>query len=56
MINEFIPALEMEHIQLLVKCTVFEDNQRTIAVAKAPSILPRTKHISLKYHHFRQFE
>ena len=37
-----------------MKCTVFEDNQSTITVAKAPSMLPRTKYIGLKYHHFRQ--
>ena len=54
MVNELIPALEIEHIQSLVKCTAFEDNQSTIAAAKAPSMLPRTTYISLKYHHFRQ--
>ena len=38
-----------------VHCTIFEDNQSTIAIAKSPTMLPRTKHVSLKYHHFRQF-
>ena len=32
---------------------MFEDNQSTIAVAKALSMLPHTKHIALKYHHFQ---
>lgn len=36
-------------------CEVFEDNRSTIAVATSNKFTPRTKHIALKYHHFRQF-
>ena len=36
-----------------VKCTVFEDNNGCIELAKCPKMRPRTKHISIKYHHFR---
>ena len=36
-----------------VHCTVFEDNAGCIELAVAPKIRPRTKHIALKYHHFR---
>ena len=36
-------------------CAVFEDNESCIAMAKASKFTPRTKHISLKYHHFRSF-
>ena len=36
-------------------CTVWEDNQSTIKVAEIPKFTPRTKHIALNYHHFRQF-
>ena len=36
-------------------CTVWEDKQSIIKVAKIPKLTPRTKHIALKYHHFRQF-
>ena len=37
----------------IVTCKVFEDDQGYIAVAesKKPSI--RTKHVAIKYHHFR---
>ena len=35
-------------------CEVFEDNASAIAVATSPKFTPRTKHIALKYHHFRQ--
>ena len=36
-------------------CTVWEDNRSYIRVAESPKFTPRTKHIALKYHHFRQF-
>lgn len=35
-------------------CKVFEDNQSCIKMAVAPKFTPRTKHIALKYHHFKQ--
>ena len=37
----------------LVRCTAFEDNTGAIELAKAPKMRPRTKHINIKYHHFR---
>lgn len=36
-------------------CQVFEDNRSTISVATSKKFTPRTKHIALKYHHFRQY-
>ncbi len=38
-----------------VHCKVFEDNNSCIAIAKAPRMNPRTKHIGIKYHHFREY-
>ena len=38
-----------------VICTTWEDNRSCIRVAESPKFTPRTKHIALKYHHFRQF-
>ena len=35
-------------------CTVFEDNKGCIDLVKVPRMRPRTKHIGLKYHHFRR--
>ena len=58
--REVIPM--MEHLEQLekkfnieskrpiVKCKVFEDNNGAIE----PNICPRTKHIALKHHHFRE--
>lgn len=36
-------------------CKVWEDNESCIKVAKSPKFTPRTKHIAIKYHHFRRF-
>ena len=37
-----------------VKCKVFKDNNGAIELSKAPKIFPRTKHVVLKYHHFKE--
>ncbi len=34
-------------------CRVHEDNQSCITMATSQKFTPRTKHITLKYHHFR---
>ena len=36
-----------------IYCTTFEDNKSCIYLVKTPHMIPRTKHISLKYYHFR---
>jgi Reverse transcriptase (RNA-dependent DNA polymerase) len=33
--------------------TVFEDNNGALSIAQSPRMSPRTKHIAIKYHHFR---
>jgi hypothetical protein len=33
--------------------TIFEDNKGCVELVQAPKMRPRTKHISIKYHHFR---
>jgi len=38
-----------------VHCKVFEDNRSAITIAEASKFTPRTKHIALKYHHFRRY-
>ena len=47
-------ALNIESKRPSVKCKIFEDNNCAIELAKAPKMLPRTKQIALKYHHFRE--
>jgi hypothetical protein len=39
----------------IVHCRVFEDNSGALELAKVPKMRSRTKHMNLKYHHFRSF-
>jgi hypothetical protein len=36
-----------------VKCRVFEDNSGCVEIAREYKMRPRTKHIAVRYHHFR---
>ena len=64
-IREVLPLMElMKELDVILKiniskpdffCQVFEDNRSTIAVAESKKYTPRTKHIALKYHHFRRY-
>ena len=38
-----------------IHCKVFEDNNSCIAMTEVVKFSPITKHIALKYHHFRRF-
>ena len=35
-------------------CKAFEGNSGVLELAKSPKLTPRTKHINLSYHHFRE--
>ncbi len=37
-----------------VYCKVFEDNSGVLELARLPKLHPRTKHINVSYHHFRE--
>jgi len=37
------------------KCKAFEDNNGAIAIATTENLRPRTKHINIKYHHFKRY-
>ena len=50
-VNEIFP-LYLPHPRFIIK--VREDNQSCIAMAENPKFTPRTKHIAIKYHHFRK--
>ncbi len=36
-----------------VYCRVFEDNAGAYELATTPKMRPRTRHVNVKYHHFR---
>ena len=38
-----------------VYCKAFEDNSGALELARTPKMRPRTKHINVKYHHFRSY-
>jgi hypothetical protein len=38
-----------------VKCRVFEDNSGALEMAKTHKYRPRTKHLNVKLHHFRDY-
>ena len=54
MITELKPILNIPDADLVIKCTLFEDNMGAEELAKVPKNRPRTKHIAVKYHHFRE--
>ena len=54
LLNELKGVLPVSTISSKVHCTVFEDNVGCIELANLPKLRPRTKHIGLKYHHFRE--
>jgi hypothetical protein len=55
LLQELQPVLTFTCTMPTVHCTVFEDNKGCIDLVNVPKIRPRTKHIALKYHHFRSF-
>ena len=48
-------GFKMSSTQPKVHCRVFEDNSGALEIAKVPKMRPRTKHINIKYHHFRDY-
>ena len=53
-IEELSEALNIKKEKPKMFCTVFEDNNEALKLAKTPRMRPRKKHISLKYHNFKQ--
>ena len=57
---EFFKEIESHGIQYkfqspIVYCKLFEDNSAALEIARVPKMRPRTKHINIKYHHFREY-
>ena len=55
LMKEIRPLLPVKDTLPEIICTTWEDNRSCIKVAESPKFTPRTKHIALMYHHFRQF-
>ena len=55
LLRELRAAIPRNENSPTMHCTVHEDNQGCIDLVKTPRMRPRTKHIALKYHHFREY-
>jgi hypothetical protein len=64
-LRDVIPVMNLlqemreRHLQVIctephVYCKVFEDNSGALELARLPKLRPRTKHINVCYHHFRE--
>ena len=47
-------GFEVTRGKATVRCKVFEDNAGAIEIATQEKFRPRTKHINIRFHHFRQ--
>ena len=54
LLEELKPILKLPNQNVTIKCTLFEDNKGAEELAKVPESRLRTKHIAVKYHHFRE--
>jgi len=50
---EIALGLKVKTTKSTVFSKIFEDNKGEIAVARAPNMTSRTRHINCKYHYFR---
>ena len=46
-------SFNQNYVPPKVHCKAFEDNMGALELSKVPKMRPRTKHINLVYHHFR---
>ena len=55
LIIEVVDVFTLHNPKNNFHCKVFEENRSCIKVAENPKFIPRTMHITIKYHHFRYF-
>ena len=53
-LSELDEVFQDDSSKPIIHCSLFEDNNGALELAKAPHYCPRTKHIAVKYHHFRE--
>jgi hypothetical protein len=52
--QELCSTFQLAITTALTHSTVFEDNKVCVDLIAAPTMRPRTRHIAIKYHHFRE--
>ena len=55
LLQEISAVFDLPSTKPIFNCKVWEDNESCIKVATSPKFTPLTKHIAIKYHHFRSF-
>ena len=55
LLTEINCVYPIRNLEPMIKCKVYEDNESYIVMSKTKRFSPRTRHISIKYHHFRHF-
>ena len=53
-LQELAKVLRVSSKVPITHSSVFEDNNGALELAREPKYRPRTKHIAIKYHHFRE--
>jgi hypothetical protein len=53
LLQEFASITKLTVGSTTTYSTIFEDNKGCVELANAPRRRPRTRHIGIKYHHFR---
>ena len=48
-------GIKINHATPKIKCKVFEDNSGALEMAKTHKYRPRTKHLNVRLHHFRNY-
>jgi hypothetical protein len=56
LVQEMATAMNYtKELNIRAHSKVFEDNNGALTLVKAPSMTPRSKHIAVKYHFFREY-
>ena len=54
LLKELQEVLRFKSSVSSMACTLFEDNQGAVTLANIPKMTPRSKHIAIPYHFFRE--
>jgi len=53
-VGEVLAQLHLDMRDVVTHSTALEDNNGALIVAMSKKMMPRSKHIGIKYHHFRK--
>ena len=53
LVEDISKTFNLATLKLIMYLKIFKDNNGVLELVEAPKIRPRTKHIVIKYYHFR---